>query len=127
MTGPDEPLDIAALDDADAGAGPLKLLVAIVQEDDADRVTGALRTAGHRFTRLSSTGGFLETPNVTLVLAVKATAMAEVVEVFRANCAPRDVELPLVLSERLRDWQERVVQYAGATILVVDLEDLIRL
>jgi hypothetical protein len=39
----------------------------------------------------------------------------------------REVDLPLVLSERLRDWQDRVVHYAGATILVVDLEDLIRL
>ncbi len=105
----------------------MKLLVAIVQVDDADRLTEALRHEGHRFTRLASTGGFLETPNVTLVMAVRDEALGDVVDLFRANCAGRDVELPLVLTERLRDWQERVVQYAGATILVLDLEDLIRL
>ncbi len=105
----------------------MKLLLAIVQPDDADRVGEALRGAGHRFTRLASTGGFLETPNVTLVLAVRDEALADVVELLRANCAGRDVEVPLVLSERLRDWQDRVVNYAGATVLVVDLEDLIRL
>jgi uncharacterized protein YaaQ len=105
----------------------MKLLVAIVQVDDADRLTEALRHEGHRFTRLASTGGFLETPNVTLVMAVRDEALDDVVGLFRANCAGRDVELPLVLTERLRDWQERVVQYAGATILVLDLEDLIRL
>jgi len=105
----------------------MKLLVAIVQDDDAARVAEALRHDGHRFTRLASTGGFLETPNTTLVLAVKDEVLPDVVELFRANCAGREVELPLVLTERLRDWQERVVNYAGATILVVDLEDLIRL
>ncbi len=105
----------------------MKLLMAIVQPDDADRVAEALRSAGHRFTRLASAGGFLETPNVTLVLAARDEALDDVVGLFRSNCAGRDVELPLVLAERLRDWQERVVSYAGATILVVDLEDLIRL
>ncbi len=48
----------------------MKLLIAFVQDTDADRVTAALRDAGHRFTRLASSGGFLETPNVTLILAV---------------------------------------------------------
>jgi uncharacterized protein YaaQ len=105
----------------------MKLLVAIVQLDDADRVAGALRDAGHRFTRLTSTGGFLDTANVTLVLAVKDETLDAVVDLFRANCAGREVELPLVLTERLRDWRDRVVSYAGATILVVELADLIRL
>lgn len=105
----------------------MKLLVAIVQVEDADRVATALRAAGHRFTRLASTGGYLETPNVTLVLAVEDEALADVVALFRDTCAARDVELPLVLSERLADWRDRVVSYAGATILVVDAEDLIRL
>ncbi len=105
----------------------MKLLVAIVQVDDADHLTEALRHDGHRFTRVASTGGFLETPNVTLFMAVRDEMLADVVALFRDNCADRDVELPLVLTERLRDWQERVVQYAGATILVLDLDDLIRL
>ncbi len=105
----------------------MKLLVAIVQLDDADRVADALRDAGHRFTRLTSTGGFLDTANVTLVLAVRDETLGAVVDLFRANCAGREVELPLVLTERLRDWRDRVVSYAGATILVVELADLIRL
>jgi uncharacterized protein YaaQ len=105
----------------------MKLLVAIVQVDDADRLTEALRRDGHRFTRIASAGGFLETPNVTLFMAVHDETLPAVVDLFRDNCASRDVELPLVLTERLRDWQERVVQYAGATILVVDLADVIRI
>lgn len=105
----------------------MKLLIAIVQESDADRAAQELRDAGIRFTRVSSTGGFLETPNVTLVLAVDDDAVPVVVDLFRDSCSAREVELPLVLYERLRDWQDRVVSYAGATILVTDLADVIRI
>jgi uncharacterized protein YaaQ len=105
----------------------MKLLAAIVQEVDVEQATGALRDGGYRFTRLQSEGGFLGTPNVTLVLAVEDDGLPAVVDLFRQHCSVREVELPLVLSERLRDWQERTVNYAGATIFVVDLADLIRL
>ncbi len=105
----------------------MKLLVAIIQPADADEVGEQLRAAGHRFTRLASTGGFLEAPNVTLILAVEDDALPAVVSLFRESCSGREVEVPLVLTERLADWQERVVHYAGATILVLDLAELIRL
>ena len=105
----------------------MKLLIAIIQEPDADRVGQGLRDAGARFTRLSSSGGFLETPNVTLVLAVEEDALPRVLEVFRERCSAREVELPLVLYERLRDWEDRMVSYAGATILVADLSDVVRI
>lgn len=105
----------------------MKLLVAIVQASDADRAAERLRSAGHRFTRLGSTGGFLETANVTLLLAVEDSRVPDVVEIFRDTCSGREVEVPLVLTERLRDWQEGLVHYAGATILVLDLEKMIRI
>jgi uncharacterized protein YaaQ len=105
----------------------MKLLFAIVQPVDADRAAERLRDDGHRFTRIGSTGGFLETANVTLVLALEDETVPSVVEAFRDTCSGREVEVPLVLTERLRDWQDRVVHYAGATILLVDLAEMIRL
>ncbi len=105
----------------------MKLLVAFVQQSDADGVADTLRNEGHRFTRIASTGGFLDTPNVTIVMAVSDESVSAVVDLFRANCSGREVEVPLVLEGRLRDWQEQVVSYAGATILVTELQDLIRL
>jgi uncharacterized protein YaaQ len=107
--------------------GVVKLLVAVVQSSDAERAADQLRAEGYRFTRLGSVGGFLETPNVTLILAVEDERVPDVVEVFRATCSGREVEVPLVLTERLKDWQDRVVHYAGATILVIDLAEVIRI
>ena len=105
----------------------MKLLFAIVQSSDADRAAERLRADGHRFTRLGSMGGFLEMANATLILAVEDEAVPAVVEAFRETCSGREIEVPLVLTERLRDWQDRVVHYAGATILVVDLAEMIRI
>jgi uncharacterized protein YaaQ len=105
----------------------MKLLVAIVQPPDADAAAEQLRSAGHRFTRVGSTGGFLETPNVTLLLAVEDEVVPSVVEILHETCRSREVEVPLVLTERLHDWREALVPYAGATILVLDVAEMIRI
>ncbi len=105
----------------------MKLLVAFVQESDADGVSDALRNEGYRFTRIASMGGFLDTANVTLIMALSDESVPAVVDVYRANCSGREVDVPLVLEGRLRDWREQVVSYSGATILVSELQDLIRL
>ena len=105
----------------------MKLLMAIVQATDADRAADRLRANGHRFTRIGSTGGFLETPNVTLILAVEDAVVPDVVEILHQTCRSREVEVPLVLTERLQDWQANLVPYAGATILVLDVAEMIRI
>jgi uncharacterized protein YaaQ len=105
----------------------MRRLVAIVQAPDADRAATRLRAEGHRFTRLASTGGYLETPNVTLMLAVEDALVPAVVELLHETCSGREVEVPLVLTERLHDWQEGLVHYAGATILVLDVAEMIRI
>jgi uncharacterized protein YaaQ len=105
----------------------MKLLVAIVQPADADRAAARLRAEGHRFTRIGSTGGYLETPNVTLLLAVEDAVVPVVVELLHETCSGREVEVPLVLTDRLHDWQEGLVHYAGATILLMDIAEVIRI
>lgn len=104
-----------------------KLLIAFVHQDDADPLADALREAGHRFTHLPSVGGFLGAGNATFVFGVEDEAEAEIVEIFEDVCHARDIELPLVLTERLADWQARTVSHGSATILVADLDRIIRI
>jgi uncharacterized protein YaaQ len=104
-----------------------KLLIAVVHPEDAGPLGDALRGAGHRFTQLPSIGGFLGTDNATFVLGVDDAAEAGVIELFEDVCHDRDMEVPLVLTERLADWQARTVSHAGATIFVADLERIIRI
>lgn len=100
----------------------MKLLIAIVQAADIVAVSDDLRAHGHRFTRIPSVGGFLEEANATFVLGVEENLVAEVLGSFERSAHARDVEVPLVLTERLADWRERTVRHGGATILVTDLE-----
>lgn len=104
-----------------------KLLVAIVHHDDATPAAEALRAAGYRFTQMPSVGGFLGTDNATFVLGVEDEAEDEIVAIFERICHARDVDVPLVLIERLADWQARTVTHGGATILVADLARIIRI
>ncbi len=104
-----------------------KLLVAIVHRDDAEPTADALRRGGHRFTRLASSGGFLGQENTTFLIATEDAGVEAALACLAEACQPREVEVPLVLLERLADWKARTVAHGGATVLVVDLERVVRL
>ena len=48
----------------------MKLIIAVIQADDATEVIDALTAAGHRVTRIATTGGWLRRENVTLLVGV---------------------------------------------------------
>ena len=103
-----------------------KLIIAFVHRDDAEAAADALRTKGHRFTYLPSVGGFLGSDNATFVLGVEDDAESDIVAIFEDVSQRRDIEVPLVLTERLRDWQARTVTHGGATLLIGDLARIVR-
>jgi len=102
------------------------LFVAIVQNNDADRVVKALSAEGHRSTRIPSIGGFLAAANTTLLVGLEEEQEAAVVGIFERECSGREVEVPIVLLDRLKDAFPRVVRYGGATIFIVDLRGIVR-
>jgi uncharacterized protein YaaQ len=103
-----------------------KLLLAIVHHADAESVADALRSSGHRFTQIPTVGGFLGEPNATFVLAAEDGEVDDVLGVFESAAHGREVDVPLVLLDRLRDWEDRTVSHGGATVLVADLERIVR-
>lgn len=70
------------------GASHMKLVVAILQDDDADRTSDALLGAGYRLTRLKTTGGFFRRGNATLLIGVEAERVDAAIETIRANSRP---------------------------------------
>ena len=46
----------------------MKLIVAVLHDRDQKRASEALLRAGHKFTKIASTGGFLREGNVTLLI-----------------------------------------------------------
>jgi uncharacterized protein YaaQ len=104
-----------------------KLLVAIVHHDDAEAVADGLRQARIRFTRIPSFGGFLGEPNETYLMAVADDEVEHALTTLEGVSHPREVEVPLVLLDRLADWKAQTVAHGGATVLIVDLERIVRI
>ena len=48
----------------------MKLIIAIVQDEDASRLVSALMNDGYGVTKLATTGGFLRAGNTTLLVGV---------------------------------------------------------
>jgi uncharacterized protein YaaQ len=67
----------------------VKLVVAIVNPEDAGPLVDALLEREFRATRLHSSGGFLKQTNATVLLGVDDEAVEEVVGIIRENCHSR--------------------------------------
>jgi len=94
----------------------MKLIVAVVQNEDADNVIDALLENDFRATRLASTGGFLRRGNTTVMIGVQDHQIEQVLDLIRHEARAR-----------AQKEQTGEVQTAAATVFVLDLEDYQRL
>jgi len=66
----------------------MKMIILIVKDNDADTVTQRLTSEEYRVTRVASTGGFLRSGVVTLLLGVRDERVESALELIRANLPP---------------------------------------
>lgn len=104
----------------------MKLIIAVVQGEDAQKTVIALTDKGISSTRISSTGGFLQQGNVTLLIGVDESQVAEALEIIRANCQERSRYLtpvpPLAEPGEFFMSYPVEVQVGGATVWVVPVD-----
>ncbi len=67
----------------------MKMIIAIVHDNDADTLTQAFTAASFRVTRVASTGGFLRSGVVTMLLGVEDTQVDTVIETVRNALPPK--------------------------------------
>jgi uncharacterized protein YaaQ len=65
----------------------MKLIIAIVRDRDDVAVVDRLVKAGHRVTRVASTGGFLRRGNVTLLIGTEAEQTQAVFDTIQGACS----------------------------------------
>ncbi len=68
----------------------MKLIIAIVQDKDSNRLSLALVGAGIRATKLASTGGFLRAGNTTFMIGIEDARVDEVMKIINQNCKIRE-------------------------------------
>lgn len=107
----------------------MKLIIAIVNYDDAGTVVQTLSKQGFSSTRLSTTGGFLLAGNVTLLIGVEEDQVQQVIDIIRQHSHSRKQLMPAIteMSHGFMPVMPVEVTVGGATLFVVDVERFERL
>ena len=68
----------------------MKLIIAIVQDEDAARLVSNLMNEGYSVTKLATTGGFLRAGNTTLISGVEDDKLQDALGVIEKICKSRE-------------------------------------
>jgi uncharacterized protein YaaQ len=67
----------------------MKMVFAIVNDEDSRKVAAELNSNGFKVTKLNSTGGFLKSGNTTLLVGVDNAKVDKVIEIIKKNTRSR--------------------------------------
>ena len=67
----------------------MKLIIAILQDEDAGEAISHLNEAGFQVTRLATKGGFLRAGNTTLLAGVENEKVDEAIKIIEENSKAR--------------------------------------
>ncbi len=68
----------------------MKLVTAVVQEEDSAGLLQALTGAGFHATKIASTGGFLHRGNVTLLIGAEDDEIPAILAIVHERCHARE-------------------------------------
>jgi uncharacterized protein YaaQ len=108
----------------------MKLIMAIVQDKDSNRLANEFIDANIRATKLSSTGGFLKAGNSTFIIGIEDERVDEALELIKKTCQSRKqyVSTPMSLDVSL-DGQVPYpveVEVGGSTVFVLPVEGFLQ-
>ncbi len=109
----------------------VKLIVAIVHNEDAGALVDALLDKEFRATRLHSSGGFLKQSNATIVVGTEDADVDEVMGIVRTTCTSRTQVVnpmpPIMEPGEFFMPYPLEVEVGGATVFVLPVERFERL
>ncbi len=102
----------------------MKLVLAIINHDDANTVIQNLTKQGFSSTKLATTGGFLMAGNVTILIGVDEEKVQTVIDVIREHSHSRKQMIPATTEMGYGSYPSMPVgvTVGGATIFVMDIE-----
>lgn len=113
------------------GVDDMKLIIAIVQDEDAGRLVSSLMNEGYSVTKLATTGGFLRAGNTTLLLGVDddkfAGAMAVIEKVCKSRKQIATSPSPVAGATGVYVPYPIEVMVGGATVFVLNVEQFVKL
>ena len=109
----------------------MKLMIAIVQDEDASRLVNQLMKNGHGVTKLATTGGFLRAGNTTLLVGVEDDRFDVAMGIIEKICKSRKQIAPspssmVGMPGSYTPYPIEVV-VGGATIFVLTVDQFVKL
>ena len=107
----------------------MKLILAIVSNDDSSAVSTALTKENFSVTRLATTGGFLRAGNTTMIVGTEDDLVDHCSEIIGSESKRRTEIVPSTASSDIGRYASFPVevQVGGATIFVLDVEQFHKL
>ena len=107
----------------------MKLLLAIVNNDDAHYVNTSLTSAGFHVTKISSTGGFLMNGNSTFIIGLEDNQVDEALEVIKQHSQKRQMNMPPIDNAGAPRFANgtNVISVGGATVFILGVEKYIHM
>ena len=108
----------------------MKLIVAIINNDDANAVMSNLSKNGYQATKLSTSGGFLRAGNITLLIGVEKNKVDEVINLIGECSSQRKKITPVnntYIGDSMLSSMPIEVTVGGATIFVLDVEQFYKI
>ncbi|WRP06668.1 cyclic-di-AMP receptor [Rossellomorea aquimaris] len=104
----------------------MKVIMAVVQDKDSNRLSNALMENNFRSTKLASTGGFLKSGNTTFIIGTEDIRVDKALQVIKENCQSRDQMVAPVspMGGNADSYVPYPVEVAvgGATVFVLPVE-----
>ena len=109
----------------------MKMIIAIVQDEDSSRLVNNLMSEGYRVTKLATTGGFLRAGNTTLLLGVDDEkfdgAMAVIEKVCKSRKQIATAPTSMTGVNGVYSPYPIEVMVGGATVFVLSVDQFIKL
>ena len=109
----------------------MKLIIAIVQDEDSSRLVSKLMNEGFGVTKLATTGGFLRAGNTTLLVGVDDDKFDAAMAVIEKVCKSRKqiATAPTSMSgvNGVYSPYPIEVQVGGATVFVLSVDQFVKL
>ena len=99
----------------------MKLIIAIVSNDDANKVQSELTKNGFSITKLATTGGFLMSGNTTLICGTQDEKVDKAISIIGEFSKKRTQMVPSYGVGMYTSFPVEVT-VGGATIFVLDVE-----
>ena len=101
----------------------MKMVMAIINHDDATFVLQQLIKDGYQVTKLATTGGFLRAGNMTILVGVEDEKVDDVIKIIKKNSNSRKQLMPATnYGGGVYANMPIEVMVGGATIFVLDVE-----